>query len=122
MKGRIRRRLAQAEAASRPAAAALASAAAEVVCPLCDRPIPPAQRDAHHLVPKSRGGVTTVLLHRICHRQLHALLTEDELAREFHRLDALRAHPGMSKFLAWVQGKPPDFYERTRKSARLRHR
>ncbi len=121
MKGRIRRRLAEAEDAIRPMAAA-ASVSDNVVCPLCDRPIPPSQRDAHHLVPKSRGGVLTVPLHRICHRQLHALLTEDELARQYHRLDALRAHPGVSRFLAWVQGKPPDFYERTRKSARLRRR
>jgi hypothetical protein len=28
------------------------------------------QRDAHHLVPKSRGGTETVWLHRICHRQI----------------------------------------------------
>lgn len=26
------------------------------ICALCDREIPPALRDAHHLIPKSKGG------------------------------------------------------------------
>ena len=36
----------------------------DVDCPLCERSIPPSQRDAHHLVPKSHGGKHTVVLHR----------------------------------------------------------
>ena len=92
------------------------------VCPLCERPIPPAQRDAHHLVPKSRGGTMTVWLHRICHRQVHALFTEAELERGYHHVDALREHPEMARFLAWVRRKPDDFFERTRKSERVRRR
>ena len=93
-----------------------------VVCPLCDRRIPPAQRDAHHLVPKSRGGRHTVVLHRICHRQIHALFTEAELEREYAEINALRAHEAMSRFLVWVRRKPDDFFERTRKSQRLKKR
>ncbi|MFK7966887.1 MAG: HNH endonuclease [Burkholderiaceae bacterium] len=95
---------------------------ANPVCPLCDRPIPRAQQDAHHLVPKSRGGRQTHLLHRICHRQIHALLTETELAREYYTPEALRAHPGMQSFIQWVRSKPNDFYQRTSKSARLKSR
>ena len=117
MQGRIKRR--QAELASIPKGADIL---ATVVCPLCDRPIPPSQRDAHHLVPKSRGGVQTTWLHRICHRQIHALLTETELAREYHHVEALRQHPELAKFLDWVRRKPDDFFERTRKSQRLRGR
>ncbi len=64
-----------------------------VICPLCERPIPPAQRDAHHLVPKCKGGRHTEFLHRVCHRQIHALLTETELARQYATVDALLAHP-----------------------------
>ena len=94
----------------------------EVVCPLCDRPIPPAQRDAHHLIPKSRGGVHTTWLHRICHRQIHALFSETELARDYHHVEALRQHPEMARFLEWVRRKPDDFFERTRKSQRLKGR
>lgn len=87
-------------------------------CPLCGRPIPPAQQDAHHLVPRSRGGTQTQLLHRICHRHLHALFSETELARDYATVPALMAHPDVARFVAWVKDKPPGFMERTRRSAR----
>ena len=86
------------------------------VCTLCDRPIPPALRDAHHLIPKSRGGVNTVFLHRACHKKVHALLTETELARNYATPQALRAHPEMARFIEWVQDKPNDFNPPTRRS------
>ena len=115
MSGRIRRKLLAQRLDAQPSQEPL-------VCPLCERPIPPAQRDAHHLVPKSKGGRQTAFLHRICHRQIHALLTETELARKYATVDALLAHPGLQAFLAWVKTKPNDFFASTRKSARVRRR
>lgn len=115
MQGRIKRR----QAAARPP---VSRAPDDLVCPLCDRPIPASQRDEHHLVPKSRGGVQTVSLHRICHRQIHALLSEAELERDFRDVESLRQYPEMARFVDWVRRKPPDFFERTRKSDRLRRR
>jgi len=91
-----------------------------LICPLCEREIPRSQRDAHHLVPKSKGGRRTEFLHRICHRQIHALFTETELARQFNSVEALLAHPDVGVFVAWVKTKPDDFMERTRKSQRLK--
>ena len=99
-----------------------AAASGVVTCPLCDRAIPPRQRDAHHLVPKSKGGRQTEFLHRVCHRQIHALLTETELARQYATVDALLAHPQIQHFVAWVKTKPDDFFVATRKSERLRRR
>jgi hypothetical protein len=89
-------------------------------CPLCDRAIPPAQRDAHHLVPKSKGGRQTEFLHRVCHRQIHALLTETELARQYATVEALLAHREVQAFVTWVKTKPEDFFVRSRKSTRVR--
>ena len=89
-------------------------------CPLCERAIPPPQRDAHHLVPKSKGGRRTEFLHRVCHRQVHALFTETELARQYATVEALLAHPEMQTFVALVKTKPGDFFVHTRKSARVR--
>jgi hypothetical protein len=86
------------------------------VCELCDRPIPPALRDAHHLIPKSRGGVVTVFMHRACHKQIHALFTETELARHYSTAQALRTHTEIAKFIEWVQDKPSDFNPSTRRS------
>ena len=97
-----------------------APAALVLICPLCERAIPQAQRDAHHLVPKCKGGRRTEYLHRVCHRQIHALLTETELARQYDTVEALLAHPELSAFVAWVRTKPDDFFVPTRKSKRLR--
>ena len=90
------------------------------VCPLCKRDIPPSEQDAHHFVPKSKGGRETRLLHRICHRQIHALYTETELARRLNTAQALLAEPEMQTFVAWVRRKPADFFEKSRKSAQRR--
>lgn len=115
MAGRIRRQLLAEKLASvtldRPALPD---------CPLCGRPVPPDQQDAHHLVPRSQGGRETVILHRICHRQIHALFGETELARHYHSAQALLAHPQVQAFVQWVRRKPDGFYERTRKSRERR--
>jgi hypothetical protein len=111
--GRIRRLLQQERTPAPPV---------DLVCPLYERKIPQSQRDAHHLVPKSKGDRLTTYLHRICHRQIHALLTEAELAKKFNSLEALLAHPDIALFVAWVRTKPDDFMERSRKSQRLRAR
>ncbi|WP_245924971.1 HNH endonuclease [Aliiruegeria haliotis] len=86
------------------------------ICPLCGRPIPAGARQSlHHLVPKLRGGKggPTVRLHQICHNEIHATLTETELARSYATIDALRAHPRLAKFIAWVARRPPGFHARS---------
>ena len=89
-------------------------------CPLCGRSIPPAQRDAHHLIPKMKGGKVTIAMHRICHRQVHALFSETELARQFNTPEALLAHADIQLFVDWIKNKPDDFFERVRRAARRR--
>lgn len=90
-------------------------------CPLCGRPIVPGQSaDEHHLVPVSEGGRDKVLVHRICHRKIHATFNEKELAREFHTWAALRAHPEIAAFVRWVANKPPEYYDRSVRPNRRR--
>ena len=89
---------------------------ADPVCPLCGRPIPEGvPQSRHHLIPKLRGGKgsETVLLHQICHKEIHATLTETELARDYNSPNALRAHPHLAKFAAWVAKRPPGFNARS---------
>lgn len=87
------------------------SAPAAPRCPLCERPIPHGMESRHHLVPRLRGGKKgpVVVLCRSCHSKIHSELTETELARHFSSLEALRAHPGIARFIRWISVKPPDF-------------
>lgn len=94
--------------------------ASHLICPLCEREIATAQRDAHHLIPKSKGGRETQFLHRICHRQIHALFTENELANQYNSVENLLLHAEVSKFVAWVKTKPSHLMERSFKSQRIR--
>lgn len=93
------------------------------ICPLCQRPIPSGVRQSrHHLVPKLKGGGAglTVLLHQICHNQIHATLSEAEIAREFSSVERLRVHPELAKFIDWISKRPPDFYAPTPGPRRMR--
>ena len=88
------------------------AAATDPICALCLRPIPPdVPQSVHHLIPKQKGGRggPTVLLHDICHKEIHAALTAGELARNFSTPEALREHPRLQKFAEWVAKRPPEF-------------
>lgn len=87
----------------------------QVVCPLCLRVIPPhVAQSQHHLVPKLKGGKgsPTVLLHHICHKEIHATLSEMELASHYNTIESLRAHPRLEKFIKWIAKRPPEFNSR----------
>ncbi|MBV7380244.1 HNH endonuclease [Maritimibacter dapengensis] len=86
------------------------------ICPICGRPIPPdVPQSRHHLIPRLKGGKggETVLLHHICHKEIHATLSEAELARVFNTPEALLSHPRIAKFARWVAKRPTDFLSRS---------
>lgn len=84
-------------------------------CPLCGRPLPAGRAtDWHHLVPRSHGGKAQLRLHKICHQAIHAHLSEAELARDFATIEALRAHPGIARFIRWVARRPADYQDRSK--------
>ena len=76
----------------------------------------------HHLIPRTRHHnkrnkreferaiVRQVVgICRPCHSQIHALLSEKELEREFNTVEKLKAHPGVAKFADWIATKPRGF-------------
>lgn len=93
---------------------------AEPRCPLCERPIPPAEASRHHLIPKLKGGARgpTVVLHRVCHGKIHTVLSEAELARRYSTIDLLRSHEEIAKFIRWIRKRPPDYRSSNRKPRR----
>ena len=88
------------------------------ICPLCGREIPSSQSDEHHLVPRLKGGKETQALHRICHRQIHALLSESELAQKYSTVEALLEVPEIQKFVNWIKTKPNEFCDGSKMSNR----
>ena len=72
----------------------------------------------HHLLPLSRGGkgTPTVMLHRICHSKIHAVLTEKELRDHYHTIERLQEQEEIALFIKWVRKKDPGYYDRNVKS------
>ena len=113
MQGRVKRRQQQRAAEERAAREGPPSVPPQ--CTLCQRPLG-ARVEWHHTVPKSEGGTDTVPVHPICHRAIHAHLSNHELAAQYADLDRLRERDDMDRFLRWIRNKPADFNAPTRRS------
>ncbi len=85
----------------------------DLTCWLCERPFE-TRIQWHHTVPKSKKGRETVPVHPICHKTLHKAFTNAELARFGKDRERLLEDEGLTKFIAWVKDKPPDFHAKTR--------
>ena len=88
-------------------------------CELCDRTCP--KLTEHHLIPRQqtkRKKKTknkynhpdlgpTIDICSPCHKQVHTLFTNKELADHLHSADLLKSHPSMAKFLKWIAKQDP---------------
>ena len=74
--------------------------------------------DRHHWVPRSEGGAAATTIHTVCHRMIHRLFSERELARAYSTPEAIRAHPEMQRFLRWIQRRPADYLDYPRRPRR----
>ena len=86
-------------------------------CALCERDVD--QLTEHHLIPRSRGRkgqeLPTVDLCSACHRQIHALFTNEQLARDLNTLERLRDDPSVARFVKWVRKQDPSRRIRVRR-------
>lgn len=94
-------------------------AASAAACELCGRTHLPLTR--HHLIPQSRHNkartkrqfdkqamkTEIACLCRACHSQVHAVLSNQELAQNYHTIEDLRGQPEIARFAAWIANKPP---------------
>ena len=82
-------------------------------CPLCGREmIDGPSINRHHLIPRAHGGGNWAFLHVICHKKIHSVLEDKELARRYHNPEALREHPDIKAFVQWVRKRPPQYVDR----------
>ena len=92
-----------------------------MICALCERDVP--ATTTHHLVPKQVGrrrgrrvaDLPTVELCPDCHRQLHALFTNRELADGLASVTTLREDERVARFLRWVRRQDPATRARVRR-------
>ena len=88
-------------------------------CELCQRDVK--QLTAHHLVPrqtvkrKQAESGPTIEICSPCHRQIHVLYTNLELARDLNTVDKLKSEPRMHKFLNWIKKQNPQKKVRIRR-------
>lgn len=88
-------------------------------CALCQRSGVEITR--HHLIPRTyhrdfrrKQGYSREILNRTipvcppCHRHIHQVFTEKQLARQVNTLEQLRAEPEIQRFVAWIQTKRAD--------------
>ncbi len=83
-------------------------------CELCGRCVDIVT--LHHLYPRSQGKrrkmkaaeLPTARLCSACHRQLHILFSNRELAARFSSIEQLRAEPNVQKFVEWIARQDPN--------------
>lgn len=92
-------------------------------CELCGRET---QLTRHHLIPRTRHRNKRIqkkfqreeMLHRLlwvcrsCHNQIHACISEKDLADTYHNKERLLSHPAIQKFVDWIANKPAGFKAR----------
>jgi hypothetical protein len=78
----------------------------------------------HHLKPKQKGGKAEdrTPLCRPCHKQVHAVFSNGDLAKLYTDISALRQAPLMVPFIKWIRKQRPEtnFTVRTAKTNRGR--
>lgn len=90
------------------------------ICELCNRTVSIITK--HHLIPLAKGGkkFETLSLCTTCHRQIHALFTNHELAAHYHSLESLKKDTRIIKFLKFIKKVPGDSYIQIKKSRHVR--
>ncbi|MCM2675018.1 HNH endonuclease [Alkalicoccobacillus plakortidis] len=85
-------------------------------CELCLRE--DVERTVHHLTPRQKGGahLDTAMLCMPCHKQIHALYSNSELAIRLSSIKQLQEDEAVRRFLKWIRKQPSKTIPKTRKS------
>lgn len=59
--------------------------------------------DRHHLIPKSKKGKDAELVHLVCHRKIHSVLSEKQLHTWWNTWERLQEYPAIATFIPWVR-------------------
>lgn len=86
-------------------------------CPICKRKmIKGPSVDEHHFIPKSKKGKEKKYLHKTCHRFIHALFSENELAQKYNNAESLLEVEEIKKYVKWLSKKDIEFIDQIKTS------
>lgn len=76
----------------------------------------------HHLVPREEGGkdMEVAWLCPDCHKQIHALYTNKELALRLYTLERLKEDEKVGKYLKYIRKQPATKSIKVKKSREVR--
>jgi 5-methylcytosine-specific restriction protein A len=92
--------------------------ATHIRCTLCERDVPARLITQHHLTPRQKGGRAEhrTPLCKPCHKQVHAMFGNTELARVYDSIESLREARALQPFLKWIRKQSPGRNFRTHRS------
>lgn len=70
--------------------------------------------DRHHLIPLLKGGKEAHTVHKVCHRKIHSIWSENELRDTYNTFEAIKGDERIRTFVKWLSKKPPEFYDSNR--------
>lgn len=62
----------------------------------------------HHIVPRAKGGTTTVLCCETCESFLHKTWSHNELRDVYNNVETILANEAFQRFLKWRKKQSPD--------------
>jgi 5-methylcytosine-specific restriction enzyme A len=85
-------------------------------CELCERE--KVEITVHHLIPREEGGskLEKANLCIPCHKQIHALYTNKELAIRLNTISDLQKDNAIGKYLKWITKQPATAMVKTKRS------
>lgn len=91
-------------------------------CELCGRE--EVETTIHHLTPKEMGGafLPTAKLCIPCHKQIHAIYMNDELATRLSTIHELKQDEKLKSFVKWIRKQPSSKLVQIRKSKERKQR
>jgi 5-methylcytosine-specific restriction protein A len=85
-------------------------------CELCERE--EVELTEHHLIPREEGGakLQRAMLCISCHKQIHALYTNKELALRLNTIPDLQNDEKIHKYIKWIRKQASSTLVKTKRS------
>lgn len=89
-------------------------------CELCNRK--DVLTTVHHLIPREKGGNYGAKANLCipCHKQIHALFPNEQLAGELYTIERLQNEEQMEKYLKWIKKQPVTALPKVKKSNKVK--